>query len=112
MKNVCKAVLEIDKSIIFAMTADNQGNILCMDARAKYTMPKQLVEQVGGAWSAVVGGIFKQLAQYHGPFEYTIVKYQKAIIVGVGSKEIYAIFTVEKDVSEELIEEVRKVLAE
>lgn len=110
MKNICKSILDADKSILFAMITDNQGNFQCMDSRGEYLMPKELVKQMGGAWSAVVGGIFKQLAQYNGPFEYTIVKYQKATIVGLGVEEKYVVFTVKKDVSEELIEKVRKTL--
>ena len=110
MKNICKVVLDVDKRINFTMITDPLGNIQCMESRGKYMMPKKLVEQIGGAWSAVLGGIFAQLAQYHGPFEYTIVRHQKATTVGLGTETKYAIFTVEKDVSEELIEKVRKIL--
>lgn len=110
MKDICKAILGVDKEIRFVMITDMQGNILCMKSTSKYMMPKELVEQMGGAWSAVLGGIFKQLAKYHGPFEYTIVKHQKVTTVGLGTEKNYAIFTVEKDVSEELIEKVKKVL--
>jgi hypothetical protein len=110
MKNICKAVLDVDKEILFAIAIDMQGNIQCMESRAKYMMPKELVKQMGGAWSAVLGGIFAQLAQYHGPFEYTIVKHQKVTTIGMGTKETYAIFTVEKDVSKEVIEKVKKIL--
>jgi hypothetical protein len=110
MKNICKAVLEVDKEILFAMTVDAHGVIQCMESRAKYLMPKALVEQIGGAWSAVIGGIFAQLAQYHGPFEYAIVKHQKITTVGIGTTEIYMTFTVEKDVSKELVEKIRKIL--
>jgi len=112
MKNICKAILEIHKGINFAMITDNVGNIQCMESRGKYLMPKELVEQMGGAWSAVLGGIFRQLGQYHGAFEYTIVRHQKVTTVGLGTETKYAIFTVEKGVSEELIEKVRKMLAE
>ena len=111
MKNICKSILEVDKEVHFAMIVDSYGNIQCMDCRAKYEMPKELVKKMGGAWSAVVGGIFAQLAQYHGPFEYVVVKHQKVITVGVGTEEKYVIFTVEKHVSAELIEKVRKIVA-
>jgi hypothetical protein len=110
MENICKAILQIDKAIHFVMITDSQGNIRCMDSRGKYMMPKELVKQMGGAWSAVLGGVFAQLAQYHGPFGYTIVKHQKATTIGMGVEEKHVIFTVEKDVSEELIEKVRKIL--
>jgi len=111
MNNICKAILNVDKAIHFAMITDNQGNIQCMKSRGKYMMPKELVQQIGGAWAAVLGGIFAQLGQYHGPFEHTIVKHQKVTTVGLGTREKYAIFTVEKDIPRELIEKVRKIIA-
>jgi hypothetical protein len=96
MENICKAILEVDNKIYFAMITDSQGNIQCMNSRGKYMMPKELVKQIGGAWSAVLGGVFAQLAQYHGSFEYTIVKHQKATTIGMGIEEKHVIFTVEK----------------
>lgn len=111
MKDICKAIMNLDKEILLSMIVDEQGNIQCMESKVEHVISKKL-ENLGGAWSAVVGGVFKQLAQYSGPFEHAIIKHQKATTAGISVKGKYVVFTSAKDVSIELIEKVKKMFAE
>jgi hypothetical protein len=106
---LCNRVLAADKRVLFAMIVDERGKIHCEKAKAgeKYTMPREMILQIGGVWASVVGGIFKQLSEFHGHLEYVIIKNEKLTTIGMGSKQGYVIFTTrEKDV-QQIIEKVK-----
>jgi len=109
LSELCHRVLEADKSILFVMIVDQQGQIHCEQAKAgeKYSMPREMVLKIGGVWASVLGGIFKQLSEFHGRFEYVIVKHEKETTIGVTSKKGYVVFTTREEDVQQLIEKVR-----
>jgi len=109
LSELCNRVLNADKRILFAMIVDEQGQIHCEQAKAgeKYSMPREMVLNIGGVWASVLGGIFKQLSEFHGRFEYVIIKHEKLTTIGMTSKKGYVIFTTREEDVQQLIEKVR-----
>jgi len=112
LSELCNRILATDKRVIFAMIVDEQGRIHCEKTRTgeKYSMPRDIVLKVGGVWASVVGGVFRQLSQFHGPFEYAIIKNEKLTTIGMGGKKGYVIFTTKEENPQQLIEKIRKEL--
>jgi len=109
LSELCDRVLAADKRIVFTMIIDEQGQIQCEQAKAgeKYSMPREMVLQIGGVWASVVGGIFKQLSEFHGRFEYAIVKNENVTTIGMVSKKGYVIFTTRGEDVKQLIKNMR-----
>jgi len=94
------------------MIVDEQGQIHCEQAKAgeKYIMPREMVLKIGGVWASVVGGIFKQLSEFHGRLEYAIVKNEKLTTIEMASKKRYIIFTTREEDIQPLIKKVKDKL--
>ncbi|MGF3521591.1 MAG: hypothetical protein ACQXXJ_00660 [Candidatus Bathyarchaeia archaeon] len=111
MSEFCRAILNLDEEIRSVMIVDRSGSIECIAAQKVVEVPQDLLRQFGGTWSAVAGGVFLQLSQYLGTFEYAILYYEKVVLLAINVCRKYVITSMLKEPSRELIEKIKDIYA-
>lgn len=111
MSEFCRAILNLDEKIRTVMIVDRIGNIECSATQKVVEIPQDLLRQFGGTWSAVAGGVFLQLSQHLGTFEYAVLYYEKVALLAINVCGKYVITSMLKEPSRELIEKIRDTYA-
>lgn len=93
------------------MIVDRSGNIECIATQKMVEVPEDLLRQFCGTWSAVAGGVFLQLSQHLGIFEYAVLYYEKIVLLAINVCGKYVITSMLKQPSRELIEKIRDAYA-
>jgi hypothetical protein len=107
---ICDWVLAADEKVQFAMAIDELGNLLCLKSLGLYSLPNHLATRLAEMIAVMAGGIFKELATHHGPFEYLIIKHDKIATVGLRIKEGYLIFVAKEEEIPEVVQRVKEIL--
>ena len=108
---VCDWVLAADEKVQFAMVIDELGNQLCQKSLGLYSLPNDLAIRLAEMTAVMSGGIFKELAAHHGPFEYMIIKHDRLATVGLRIEEGYLIFVAKEEETPEVVQRVREILS-
>ena len=107
----CDKILEVDKSIGFAMIVDSGGNVLEWKTHAKAMyMPKDIVEKFVGPWSAVVADVLLKMEDFFGRIDHVSIYHEKLDIIGFPADDKFIIITARKDMPTEIIPKIKRML--